>query len=73
MQEQAAIYSVGSTVGLVGAATAVFDPLSETIWQKKEPTSFSRNYMLTPGLTTPVDSSMSGVDLFCRFFGPNCF
>ena len=24
--------------------------------------------MLTPGPTTPVDSSMSAVDLFCRFF-----
>ena len=62
------IHSVGSTVDLVGAATSVLDPLSETIWQKKEPTSFSRNYMLTPGPTTPVDSSISAVDLFCRFF-----
>ena len=66
------VCTAGRAVGPMGVASSVLDSLSATIWEKKEPSSLSRNYILTPGPTTPVDRSMMAVDLFCRFFFYRC-
>ena len=56
------VRNTGSTISPVGVASSLLDSLNERIHYR------SHNYILNTGpINTPVNRSMSAVNLFCHF------
>lgn len=58
-----------SSTHLSAAALAVLNEIGSVVWKNEEPQSFTQQYILTPGPTSPdVTGDSTPVELFCRFF-----